>query len=395
MIDLQVKARQEIAHPSTLGVAVLSIILFAPLVNRLSALANDFLAHQNFAAKMLATHTLQTPHPLLQGSIIMLQQIFPISLAAACTVVVLISIGATVGLIYKLLREYAVSEWAAARLSVALLLVAPFQLFFPIDKHLYFGYIGINVVHSPTMFLLKPLALLIFGFAVMSNAAVDRQFAKTLTICALTTLLCAFAKPSFTIVILPSLALLLAIPTFRREVSPTLILYGILLPSVLVLGFQYWFSYSAEQVLGTVQEKRNIILAPLAVMTNYSNWLIPKLFLSILFPLAVFFCYARQVLKSQRMVLAWILFAGGASYTYLLAESGRHMIEGNFLWSGQIALWILFVVSLEFLLRQQQSGGSGSLHNKQFTWCMRLFGLHVFAGVIFHLTEFSRVAKFW
>ncbi|MNL66026.1 hypothetical protein D3C87_1904350 [compost metagenome] len=51
--------------------------------------------------------------------------------------------------------------------------------------------------------------------------------------------------------------------------------------------------------------------------------------------------------------LAWLCFAFGAAYTYLLAESGTRIVDGNFFWSGSTILFILFTTSMIFLLRQR------------------------------------------
>jgi hypothetical protein len=383
---------------SSILVSVFGMILFAPLILRLTdssfGSTDDYVVHTDLAAKMLADHTLLTPHPLLQSAIIILQQVLPIGFMTASAIVVLLSLAATTALLFKILYTAADSQFLAAVLSISLLVVAPFPAFFPSDHHLYLGYIGINVFHNPTMFLLKPLAILSFGFAVKARTVVDKHFSQSLAICVFTTLACALAKPSFTIVIVPSLALLLFSPTFRREISPSLILLGILLPSISVLGFQYWFTFSSQQLPGVLEGKSTVILAPLEVMSVFSAWLFPKLLLSILFPLSVFFCYPRSAIRSRHVTFAWACFVCGAAYTYLLAETGPRMFHGNFLWSAQISLFVLFVVSLEFLLHQKKLS-SGKLLNPLYILCMTIFMLHVISGIGFYLAEYFSRKQYW
>ena len=49
------------------------------------------------------------------------------------------------------------------------------------------------------------------------------------------------------------------------------------------------------------------------------------------------------------MRLAWGAFAIGLFFSYFVAESGRRLGDGNFLWSGQMAAFMLFVVSAAFV----------------------------------------------
>ena len=52
-----------------------------------------------------------------------------------------------------------------------------------------------------------------------------------------------------------------------------------------ILLMQYMFSFSSEQLQGVYSGKNGIIFAPLLVMGSYSELLLPKLVLSLLFPL--------------------------------------------------------------------------------------------------------------
>ena len=48
-------------------------------------------------------------------------------------------------------------------------------------------------------------------------------------------------------------------------------------------------------------------------------------------------------------MLAWLVFGIAAAYGYLLAEAEPNMGDGNWLWSGQVALFVLFAESVLFL----------------------------------------------
>jgi hypothetical protein len=89
---------------------------------------------------------------------------------------------------------------------------------------------------------------------------------------------------------------------------------------------------------------------PFGVMKMYSNYLLPKLVASILFPLFVSLVYIRRAVLDIRMILGWLIFLFGAFITYFFAETGQRFYDGNFGWSGEIALVILFITSTLFYL---------------------------------------------
>jgi hypothetical protein len=75
-----------------------------------------------------------------------------------------------------------------------------------------------------------------------------------------------------------------------------------------------------------------------------SDHLPVKFALSVLFPVVCYIAWGGQARRRFRLNLAWLTFAVGLGFTYLLAETQR-TAHGNFLWSAQLALFVLFVES--------------------------------------------------
>jgi len=95
-----------------------------------------------------------------------------------------------------------------------------------------------------------------------------------------------------------------------------------------------------------------IVIRPFAVEQAFSPYLPAKFLLSILFPLIFLILNFRSSLKNPSLQLAWITFIAGASQMYFLAEQGNNFYHGNFRWSAQFALFLLFVASLRFFLQK-------------------------------------------
>ena len=86
-----------------------------------------------------------------------------------------------------------------------------------------------------------------------------------------------------------------------------------------------------------------------------SGYIPQKFFMSIFFPLVVTAFYFRWAKQDNEMILAWLSFGMGALQYFLLIELGSRYTHANFLWGAQITLFMLFVVSIRFLLKQEYS----------------------------------------
>jgi hypothetical protein len=123
-------------------------------------------------------------------------------------------------------------------------------------------------------------------------------------------------------------------------------------------------------------------------MKWHSSWLIPKFFLSVAFPMVVFCTHTHTSIRDNRVIIAWLAFIFGAFYLYFLAESGPRFYHGNFGWSSQITLFILFIVSALFLFEQRRNTGCGKLcgFTSRTVFCLIVFFLHILYGIVSYAT---------
>lgn len=271
---------------------------------------------------------------------------------------------------------------------LALILAMPVNIFTP--RNLYLGYIAQNVYHSPTMVVLRPFAVLLFYAAVKGfiSPATDRPATDGRRIIWLTILisvLCTLAKPNYVITLIPTVTVAMGFMMLRRRYANWSLLAAAVIPAGFILLVQALLFTNTQ----------GIIFAPLAVLRSWRSInplaptvLLPKLLLSILFPLLVFFGYFRQAVRDIYLQLAWIAFGFGAGYFYLLAERGDRLDDGNFAWSAQITLTVWFVVSTIFFIQQmrrQKISLVGIL-------CGTAWGLHLVSGIYWyyiHITAYS------
>ncbi len=94
------------------------------------------------------------------------------------------------------------------------------------------------------------------------------------------------------------------------------------------------------------------------------------------------------------MGLAWLSFAAGAFYTYFIAEK-QNPGYGNFTWSGQVTLFVLFVTCMVFLIRQNRDFLSQWRWNPRFAICMLVIGLHLLGGIAMYLGHLGSDWRTW
>jgi hypothetical protein len=283
---------------------------------------------------------------------------------------------------------------AVVGLVIALMLITPAAFRHAQDAQYYLGYIGINVWHSPTVIVAKPLSYLLFlcalpVFAARALASDGPASALPQDRCpnvlailaaALIVLLCALAKPNYLLCLLPALASLAWLEHFilRRPIDWRLLILGIVLPAVAILAWQYYFTFAAGSANG-------VEFAAFKVMGRLSRHLGQKFFFSILFPLACYLVFFPSITRNLRVNLAALAFVVGLGFTYLVAEK-RNFTDGNFIWGAQLALFILCTECVAFIAAALRRNWNGPPRQRWITiaqaaFCFAVFGLHLYWGI--------------
>ncbi len=284
------------------------------------------------------------------------------------------------------------NPFAKTSLALALMLVTPITLLTIFQHRMYLGYIGINVYHSPTIILLKPLSLLLFWVVLKNTQGEIGKGVWPATIALV--ILDALAKPNFVMILLPGLAVWVIILLIqKKKVNLWYLLLAIILPAVLILGYQYLMAY-AEGTNG-------IQFSPLTEMLHYAparKALLFWLIMSVAFPASVFFAYPRKFLKEQGLLLASLIMFFSLLLAYLFAETGERVYNLNLVWGAQVALLILFIECTYFSIVQFNSVQE---YEKKYVKILRrvilitFFTLHLASGIIFYIFELIQPKAYW
>ena len=357
------------------------LIAFGEVVTRMLPVP-DFEAHIEFARQLAETGA-RLPHFGYHALVIMVQALTRADWAAAAGIVTLGGVAACAAVLAWWLRG-ALSTSVLA-LLVAAALVPPavlvLQPVLPLDPTRYdawlIGYFPPNQWHSPTTLFSKPFALLLLGLgpAVVWPAYGARAGGTRMLTSAALVVMSALVKPNFIMAFLPALGAL-AVLHWRRADWRWLGL-GFAIPTVAVLAWQYAVAYTLNT------EGGDVILAPLHVIRLHTQAGLPtlgwRLAASVLFPLAAVACFP-SVRADRRVQLGWATFVIGAAIGYLLTE-GDDASVGNFLWSGQLAAFVLFAATVVAVLRAAASGGAGVSRLGRFALCGCVFLWHLTSGI--------------
>jgi 4-amino-4-deoxy-L-arabinose transferase-like glycosyltransferase len=368
--------------------AAFSCLLYLPVAIHFLPIDPDYFNHIRFAKEIYQTHHLVVPQFLFHLLIIGLFKLTGATFETDALWVVAGSFALTGGLVYREAahalmpadgsRAALVGGAAAAfALAAAILLMQP--LLKPGLHQYQIGYLWAEPYLSPTYLLLKPLAL---ASAIIAVTLITRTNAPRMAVigAAITTAAATLAKPNFAICLLPAACIFGAVRLWSGNVVDwKAIILGLLIPTAAVLAMQYYLSYSSFGPQSTYHNA--VVFAPFKAIGRFGGYLSIKFVFSTAFPLAVYGLYWKSAVRNARLNFAVLLFAFGCGYSYLLAEK-QNWEHGNFIWSGYITLFILFVFSATFFFRELKTASWRGKEALRHCVPLVLLLLHVRSGIL-------------
>ena len=311
--------------------------------------AGDFRVHITYAQNLAAGLPVLSPHFGFQYATIVMAWLTGFSYDAAGVLVVAACYGWLALLLRAELRRRSIhlGKWFAGTVILCLLISSQVSLFTAWIPNLYYGYFAPIVYHNPTQQLMKASALFIWFLFVrlfLVNRSSRSSGAASYVLLGAACVVSAICKPSFLIAFLPVAGLRALLDLANRKWARARAAAGaIAVPSALVLSWQFWFAYRTATPAG-------ISFVPLAIFSDPVALLWKGSF-SILLPLAVIIAVGGRERLPAQLLFAWLLLLVALAYTLLLVETGPRMMEGNFAWSAQIGVFILYVESILFTLQ--------------------------------------------
>lgn len=283
------------------------------------------------------------PHPAFHLVVYYIARLTNVSYETASSFIMTASVLVTLFIVQNLLCSKQFPARRQVVLPVALSLLMVIAIYVPFfNSYMYLGQFSPNIWHSPTMLLLKPLALLSFLFFVEflannENCSPYRFLAGSFFL-----FLSTVVKPSFVITFLPAVGLYLI--TFRRGETR---LYGKVFlwagPSLAILAYQYIETYQSNATQSYFHDK--IIFTNFGVFKLYTPSIVISTLLVLAFPLIVAIVGHRNAIHSLFLRMTWLITLIAFLQAAFLAEEQKFE-QGAFGFGYVIALFLLYVYSM-------------------------------------------------
>lgn len=302
----------------------------------------DYNMHALIAEQIGQQGRALVPHFVYHLLLLAVQNMLGVDFRAGALFIVLLSNLLLFALTCVYIYGFTKSRLLAAIAATSILLVNPIQLMYLLEESsfasIYLGYHYINVYHSPTMVLLKPLAFVCFWLIVKGV----REPRWSLMVAAAVVLVVAsFIKPSYTMCVFPTAFVFWCWRMVRMKENVRILLLAWLVSGITLCGQFFLYADFARTEAG-----RGIVFRPFLVMGAWSDHLFLKFLFSIALVIALLWLN-REVMSDFAFQFAAVGFVFGCFFAYLFAETGKDALAGNFVWCAQVTLFLLFVVSIK------------------------------------------------
>lgn len=338
---------------SVLIVVLFTVIAFGPIALIYSDAHGDWEWHIKKAFQIKSTGSLEgLPHFLYHATVIGTSEVFPgLSQRMQGGIpVVLFAVGLAVTvywLLRRALREAGTdSEYLPVLLTIVLTTIEPILI-----TVTNISYLFPTVYHSPTQIVLRFWVLPVTLLALQAlNPRPYRSGRRHLIFMALAVtimILMTLTKPNYTLSLLPALGLIGLYRIIRRQPLDWPLLLGLGVTGTVLLGLQFFSTYNSP-------DQSRIMFGVFRFMTLWAppGFVILQFFASIAFPLYVAIAFRAQAKKDPLLNLTWVIFLISAVFAYFVHETRPRLYHGNFTWGAYVSLFVLFVASILFLIRE-------------------------------------------
>jgi hypothetical protein len=210
------------------------------------------------------------------------------------------------------------------------------------------GYLPLHPWNNPTLTLLAPLALVYLPLLVrfvldLERGSPSRDLTAAVVVLTVLTIL---AKPALQIGLLPGFAVFLAVrwwrdpPTTGRGRAVGRVAAAVLLPSLAVMAWQYWFLRERADL----ETRGGLIWSPFETADLWGAQH-PEFWLVLAVPLFVAVVWRHQLRHDPEWLLSLVTLGFAILAFLLLAQTGRSRDAANVGHAAQIATVVVLFFS--------------------------------------------------
>ena len=203
-------------------------------------------------------------------------------------------------------------------ITIFLHLVTP--IFLPIlNTTIFFGQGSPNIWHSPTFIMTKPFVLIIILLVIPILEDFKRQYSvRNIIMAGLLLMISVYFKPNFALAFIPALGIFILIK-YRSEFRKYVLSFFIVLPAILLLGYQFFSTYfMPDSKMGGTDDQ--IIFSFFGVWKIHSPCIPLSVLRGIIFPVSILIFRKKDVQKDDFLTISWIIYIVAFIEAALLAE---------------------------------------------------------------------------
>jgi len=209
-----------------------------------------------------------------------------------------------------------------------------------------------NPFWNATYMATRPFAIICFFEAARVLQEYEKDFSwKCCMPFAISLFLTTLAKPSYTLVILPLLAIILIFQLIRskgKSFRNAFYFCVTMIPTGLALLYQYSGVFTGINVMG---EETGIGIAFAKVWSNYSKNIPLSILMGMALPIGVLVLNYKEFLKNYIYRFAWWNYLVGMIMFLLLYEKGFRMLHANFSWGYMHGMFAVFFITLILVIK--------------------------------------------
>lgn len=209
-----------------------------------------------------------------------------------------------------------------------------------------------NPFWNATYMATRPFAIICFFEAAKVLGRYEKEFSwKGCMPFAVSLFLTTLAKPSYTLVVVPLMALILLVQLWKsrgKSFCNAFRLCVTMLPTGIALLYQYSGVFTGINVKG---EETGIGIAFAKVWSNYSSNIPLSILMGMALPIGVLVLNHKEFLKSRLYRFAWWNYLAGMLMFLLLYEKGFRMLHANFSWGYMHGMFAVFFITLILVIK--------------------------------------------
>lgn len=209
-----------------------------------------------------------------------------------------------------------------------------------------------NPIWNATYMATRPFAVICFFEAAKLLGEYEKHFQwKKCIPFAASLFLTTITKPSYTLVIVPLVGLVLLfqlIASRGKSLRNAFFLCLTMIPTGLDLLYQYSGVFMGTNTLG---EETGIGFAFAKVWGNFSSNILLSIVMGMALPLGVLALNFGELFKNAVYRFAWLNYLVGMGMFLFLYEKGFRMLHANFSWGYMHGMFFVFLMTLVLVIR--------------------------------------------